>query len=479
VVELPCLTTLTEVVEALRGWVAGDGDFEACARGAWLLDELNELIRARPSNSQCAERAVQGYDTKGTETLTSTKVAVLHGMREAMKRAGAVAKASPAPAAAATAAAAAAASAESGGGGHGAAATGAAAPATSAAAAAAMSDGDGMADAEEELSAIVAPAEEDKRSDAETPGAWIGTGFRHKGGPRRRALATRALAKAGITAVLRALGAQGARLRDPAYRRRVRNTKEAAEAGGADLHAMEAAARASATAKEKEAVAAWAANARCQTFGESARAALASVPMSQPPVPQAATGMWNLDGKTDVDKGGQLTKAVAALECEARGLTVKRWADGTKNAGEVHSDVKLQELIKNLKTWNKGSALLKKLTDEDGNLKTGKEFAWNVPSPRASSSSLLPPMAPAPAEIAHMEEADDNYLAATAAIVVAAGELPGGGGNGSPVGSSPARKKQRPPPPNVRSPARPIVERRGDEGQRRGERIRKTKEPGL
>ena len=26
---------------ALRGWVAGDGDFEACARGAWLLDELN------------------------------------------------------------------------------------------------------------------------------------------------------------------------------------------------------------------------------------------------------------------------------------------------------------------------------------------------------------------------------------------------------------------------------------------------------
>jgi len=259
----------------------------------------------------------------------------------------------------------------------------------------------------------------------------------------------------------------------------VRNTKEAAEAGGADLHAMEAAARASATAKEKEAVAAWAANARCQTFGESARAALASVPMSQPPVPQAATGMWNLDGKTDVDKGGQLTKAVAALECEARGLTVKRWADGTKNAGEVHSDVKLQELIKNLKTWNKGSALLKKMTDEDGNLKTGKEFAWNVPSPRASSSSLLPPMAPAPAEIAHMEEADDNYLAATAAIVVAAGELPGGGGNGSPVGSSPARKKQRPPPPNVRSPARPIVERRGDEGQRRGERIRKTKEPGL
>ena len=69
---------------------------------------------------------------------------------------------------------------------------------------------------------------------------------------------------------------------------------------------------------------------------------------SHEPTASAAScdGMWNLDGKTDVDKGGQLTKAVAALECEARGLTVKRWADGTKNAGEVHSDVKLQELIK-------------------------------------------------------------------------------------------------------------------------------------
>jgi len=135
------------------------------------------------------QSAGKGYDTKGTETLTSTKVAVLHGMREAMKRAGAVVKASPAPAAAAPAPRAPAAAAErgGGGGGPGAAATGAAAPATSAATAAAMSDGDGMADAEEELSAIVAPAEEDKRSDAETPGAWIGTGFRHKGGPRRRA----------------------------------------------------------------------------------------------------------------------------------------------------------------------------------------------------------------------------------------------------------------------------------------------------
>ena len=75
-------------------------------------------------------------------------------------------------------------------------------------------------------------------------------------------------------------------------------------------------------------------------------------------------------------------------------------------------------------------------------------------------------MAPTPAEIARMEEANDER---PAAAVVAAGKLSGGGGNGSPMGGSLARKKQRPLPPNARSPARPIVERRGDEGQRRGE----------
>ena len=75
-------------------------------------------------------------------------------------------------------------------------------------------------------------------------------------------------------------------------------------------------------------------------------------------------------------------------------------------------------------------------------------------------------MAPTPAEIARMEEANDERPAA--AVVATAGKLPSGGGNGSPFGSSLARKKQRTPPPNARSPARPIVERRGDEGQRRG-----------
>ena len=59
-----------------------------------------------PSNSQCAVRAVQaanqsagkGYDTKNTEANTSRKVALLHGLREAMKVGGAEAKAAKAAA---------------------------------------------------------------------------------------------------------------------------------------------------------------------------------------------------------------------------------------------------------------------------------------------------------------------------------------------------------------------------------------------
>jgi hypothetical protein len=55
-------------------------------------------------------------------------------------------------------------------------------------------------------------------------------------------------------------------------------------------------------------------NARIATFGGSALEALAKATKSQPPVPQAATGYWNLDGATDVEKGEQLTKAVVAFE---------------------------------------------------------------------------------------------------------------------------------------------------------------------
>ena len=71
---------------------------------------------------------------------------------------------------------------------------------------------------------------------------------------------------------------------------------------------IEAVVRKQTATKEKESMAARKENARMATFGGSALEALAKTPKSQPPVPQAATGYWNLDGATDVEKGGQLTK---------------------------------------------------------------------------------------------------------------------------------------------------------------------------
>lgn len=95
-VKIYAVFNMPEVVLALRSWVAAAGNFEGFARGDWLRDQLNALIRARPSNSQCTERAVQaahqssgkGYGTKGIEALTSRKMAVLHEMREVFKIAG-------------------------------------------------------------------------------------------------------------------------------------------------------------------------------------------------------------------------------------------------------------------------------------------------------------------------------------------------------------------------------------------------------
>ena len=52
---------------------------------------------------------------------------------------------------------------------------------------------------------------------------------------------------------------------------------------------------------------------------------------------------------------------------------MKRWVYRTKNAGEVHSDEKAQGLINRLKEWNSGDSKLPKMTNEDGELKTGKE----------------------------------------------------------------------------------------------------------
>jgi hypothetical protein len=48
---------------------------------------------------------------------------------------------------------------------------------------------------------------------------------------------------------------------------------------------------------------------------------------------------------------------------------------GTKNAGEVHSDERLAGMIEQLEVCNGGNPLLEKLADEDGELKSGKEYA--------------------------------------------------------------------------------------------------------
>jgi hypothetical protein len=154
-------------------------------------------------------------------------------------------------------------------------------------------------------------------------------------------------------------------------------------------------------------------------------------------VPQAATGCWNLDGKTKKRKGGNLSKAVAARECEAHGLPVKRWGVGTKNAGEVHSDERFAGMIEQLEVWNGGNPLLGKLTGEDGEVKSGKEYAWDI-ARGGSSSGLSPPIAPAAAVVTQMEEAD----AASAASEPNSGSPPA---SSSPERSAPKTESRQNP----------------------------------
>ena len=101
-----------------RTWAKGRGALaELALNGRAIKDMFAQVLCVQnpmyivlelvlPSNSQCAERAVQaanqsagkGYDTKNTEANTSRKVALLHGLREAMKVGGAEAKAAKAAA---------------------------------------------------------------------------------------------------------------------------------------------------------------------------------------------------------------------------------------------------------------------------------------------------------------------------------------------------------------------------------------------
>ena len=585
-----------EVVVVLRGWVAAAGDFGGCARGAWLLDQLNALIRARPSNSQCAERAVQaahqssgkGYDTKGTEALTSRKVAVLHEMREVFKIAGRASRQAKEEAslvalavrARAAAKAAAAASYAGGGGARGDDATGAAAAARGAAEAmeleaaleyevtyvrgddplgvvladaaagvvvhslsalpagehtttarsAGIAAGDvllsvgdvlvvgfevaqavatlgavpeltavqvrfrrapgaagagaaGAADAaalqtpargeaaeqtgmvteetepevdledegggdpEKALERATALAQEDEGDDPEELAStgWLGTGFQHKRTVRVR-LAASALTQAGIVTVLKKIGEKAAQLRDPGFRARVAENAAAAVAAEADLAGMEVALRKKNEKKEKDAKDEREANPRKATFGDKERAELAKAPKSQVLVPQTATDEWNLDGATKTQTGGELTRERAARELEARALDVRRTGPETVRPGEVHPSESLKLMIARLKEANGGNPLMKKMTDEDGDLKTGGAMDWNVtPGGGASSSLAPPPRAPA-ADVTHMEEADQ--------AAAAAGGEAGSASPGSTPGSKRRKGSRRRPPLPPDSPSR-------------------------
>jgi hypothetical protein len=238
---------------------------------------------------------------------------------------------------------------------------------------------------------------------------------------------------------LERLGERAAKLKDPGYLQRVKEHAARTVRLGVDMVTMEKDTQKLVVQKEKDAVAAREVNPRTATFDDEAAQELARAPKSQTLVPQAATGCWNLDGKTEKEICGNLSKAVAARECEAHGLPVKWWRVGTKNAGEVHSDERLAGMIEQLKVWNGGNPLLDKLTDEDGELKSGKEYAWNI-ARGGSSSGLSPPIAPAAAVVTHMEEAD----AASAAPEPNSGCSP-------PAGFSPrAKRPQNGKPPKPR-----------------------------
>ena len=68
---------------------------------------------------------------------------------------------------------------------------------------------------------------------------------------------------------------------------------------GVDIVTMEKDTQKLVVQKEKDAVAAREVNPRMATFDDEAAQELARAPKSQMPVPQAATGCWNLDGKTE------------------------------------------------------------------------------------------------------------------------------------------------------------------------------------
>jgi hypothetical protein len=66
-----------------------------------------------------------------------------------------------------------------------------------------------------------------------------------------------------------------------------------------------------------------------------------------------------------------LTRERAARELEAWALDVRRTGPETVRPGEAHPSERLKLMIARLKEVNGANPLMKNITDEDGDLKTG------------------------------------------------------------------------------------------------------------
>jgi hypothetical protein len=141
-----------------------------------------------------------------------------------------------------------------------------------------------------------------------------------------------------------------------------------------------------------------------------------------------------------------LTRERAARELEAWALDVRRTGAETVRPGEVHPSESLKLMIARLKEVNGANPLMKKMTDEDGDLKTGGAMDWNVAPGGGASSSLAPPPRGPAADVTHMEEADQ--------AAAAAGGEAGRASPGSTPGSKRRKGSRRRPPLPPESPSR-------------------------
>ena len=185
------------------------------------------------------------------------------------------------------------------------------------------------------------------------------------------------------------------KLGDPEFRRRLEENKLRVKGAGVDLKSAEQDSKEVAM-KAREAAKAKRVSKGKGLFDDSAVDDMSRQVASQPLLPQKATGMWNLDGKTNSEMGGDLSKERLASELEARGIAVKRQGQHTKHAGAVHPSEKVAALKHKLRESNNGSAIVPKLTDEDGVLKSSKVYNWRQGLPwetEVGDAAMSPPPA--------------------------------------------------------------------------------------